>query len=207
MTEEQEYEYDVLDEFLGDVYGMYRQISERRNELEKILGHEISEEVSREFERAEWSLSDTEQAIRGRMNELNEDYCVRDSRYGSHNRWYNKRLAGMAKVAGINYVALDRVKFQDIEDAIRYIQENGLSSLNYNETCEAVKKFEAIRDRERWDKYHEARDIDTFALDLKVAYGDLDAVIEYLRQNGYSGKDMSSTCRGIEAFYEARRIA
>ena len=207
MTEEQEYEYDVLDEFLGDVYGMYRQISERRNELEKILGHEISEEVSREFERAEWSLSDTEQAIRGRMNELNEDYCVRDSRYGSHNRWYNKRLARMAKVAGINYVALDRVKFQDIEDAIRYIQENGLSSLNYNETCEAVKKFEAIRDRERWDKYHEARDINTSALDLKVSYGDLDAVIEYLRLNGYSGKDMPSTCNGIEAFYEARRIA
>ena len=207
MTEEQEYEYDVLDEFLGDVYGMYCQISERRNELEKILGHEISEEVSREFERAEWSLSDTERAIRGRMNELNEDYCVRDSRYSTHSMWYNKRLAGMAKVAGINYVALDRVKFQDIEDAIRYIQENGLSSLNYNETCEAVKKFEEIRDRERWDKYLEARDINTSALDLKVSYAELDAVITYLRANGYAGHDMLSTCAGIEEYYTKKRTA
>ena len=199
MTELQEREYGELDEILSDISAMYDKLEVRREE--------VSENVKQELDRAESQLYDTERAVRGRMNELNEDYCVRDSRYGSNIRIYSKRLAGLAKRAGINYVALDRVNYHDREDAMRYIEDNGLASLNYEATCAAVKKFEEIRREEYWKKYHAAEDINTQALMLKVPYAELDAVIDYLRANGYAGHDMPSTCKGIEKYYAERRIA
>ena len=207
MTEAQEYEYEALDELLEDVYQMYGKIEKRRSGLERTLGHEVSDEAKKEFERTERLLSDAEDAIRGRLNELDEDYCVRTARYGTHSHWYNKRIAELAKAAGVNCVALSLHVFKDEEDAIGYIVDKGLASLNYESTCKAVKEFRAKRDAERWQKYREASDIDSIALDLKVRYADLDAVIEYLRANGFSGCGMSVTCAAIERYYAEKCTA
>ncbi len=197
MTELQEREYEELDEILSDISAMYVELEDR----------EVSESVAHELDKTLRVLFETETAIRGRMNELNEDYCVRDARYSSNIRIYSQRLAGLAKTAGINYVALDRVNYHDREDAMRFIEENGLASLNYEATCTAVKKFEEIRREEYWEKYHAAEDINTQALMLKVPYAELDAVIDYLRRKGYAGHDMPSTCAGIEEYYALKRTA
>ena len=199
MTEIQECEYEVLDEILSDISGMYGKL--------EVESEEISESIAHELNRAVYQLYDTELAIRGRMNELNEDYCVRDGRYGSNGHSYSPKFASMAKAAGINYVALNQVDYRDREDAMRYIEDNGLASLNYEATCAAIKKFREKRNGEYWEKYHAAEDINTQALMLKVSYAELDAVITYLRANGYAGHDMLSTCAGIEEYYTKKRKA
>ena len=202
MTELQEQKYDVLSRVLSNIITMIRVSEEASEELERGLGNEVPEVISREMERVVWQMSDAEQAIRGHLNELNEDYCVNNP-----DTYYNQRLARLARTAGINYVAIDRVNYHDREDAIRYIEENGLASLNYEATCAAVEKFKEIRNREYWEKYHAAEDINTQALMLSVPYAELDAVIEYLRANGYAGHDMPSTCKGIEEYYTLKRTA
>ena len=199
MTEKQEREYEVLDEILSDISAVYEKLEVRRDG--------ISESIANKLDGAASRIYDTELAIRGRLNELNEDYCVRDGRYGSNGRLYSPKFARMAKTAGINYVALERVNYHDREAAMRYIQDNGLASLNYEATCAAVREFEEKRNREYWEKYHAARDLNIQALMLKVLYEELDAVIEYLRANGYAGKDFPLTCDGIEEYYAERRTA
>lgn len=207
MTEAQEYEYEALDGLLEDVYKMYGKIDEHRIGLARVLGREVPDDAEREFVRTERLLSDAEYAIRGRLNELDEDYCVETARHGTHSRWYNRRLACLAKTAGINYVALEQVNYHDVEDAIAYIVKKGLASQKYEATCAAVRKFADKRSAERWEKYDRASDIDTFALDLKVPYAELDAVIEYLRANGLSGQGMPETCEAIERYYADKRTA
>lgn len=202
MTELQGREYDVLNEVLSKLLTVIRETEEASEEMERELGKEVPEGISREMERIVWKASDAERAIRGRLNELNEDYCVNNP-----DTYYSKRLVRLARAAGINYVALDRVDYHDREDAIRYIEDNGLASLNYEATCAAVKKFEEIRREEYWEKYHAAQDINTQALILKVPYAELDAVIKYLRARGFAGHDMPSTCAGIEEYYAGKRTA
>ena len=199
MTELQEREYEILDGILSDISSMYTKL--------EVQSEVISKSIADELLKAEYRLTDTELAIRGRMNELNEDYCLRDGRYGANGHSYSLRFARMAKAAGINYVALEHVNYRDREDAIRYIANNGLASLNYEATRAAIKKFTEIRNREYWEKYRSAQDIDTQALMLKVPYGELDAVIEYLRTRGFSGHDFPSTCAGIEEYYAQKRTA
>lgn len=194
MTELQEHEYDVLSEVLEDVIRIMSETEDMYDGL--------PEGIRAELERIVWQASDAEQAIRGRLNELNEDYCLY-----APGTCYNKRHVKLARAAGINYVALDRVNYRDREDAIRYIKDNGLTSLNYESTCAAVKKFDEIRLKEYCEKYHAAEDINTQALMLAVPYGDLDSVIEYLRVNGYAGHDMPSTYEGIQKYYAEKRIA
>lgn len=202
MTELQGREYDVLNVVLSKLLTVIRETEEASEEMERELGKEVPEGISREMERIVWKASDAEQAIRGRMNELNEDYCV-----NTPDVYYSKRLVRLARTSGINYVALERVNYHDREDAIRYIEDNGLASLNYEATCAAVKKFTEIRDREYWEKYHAAKDINTQALMLKVPYAELDAVIEYLRSRGFAGHNFPSTCAGIEEYYAEKRTA
>lgn len=202
MTELQEREYDVLNKVLSNIFTIIREIEEANEEMERELMQKVPEGISGEMERIVWQASDAERAIRGRLNELNEDYCVNNP-----DTYYSKRHARLARAAGINYVALDRVNYHDREDAIRYIEDNGLASLNYVATCVAVEKFEEIRRKEYWEKYHAAKDINTQALMLKVPYAELDAVIEYLRARGFAGHDMLSTCAGIEEYYAEKRTA
>lgn len=207
MTELQELEYELLNRVLGNLFTIIEKAEESSEEMERELGKRLPKGIADEMLQIVYQTIDTGRAIRGRLNELNEDYCISDGRYGTNGRSYNLRLASKAKSAGINYVALDRLNYRDIEDAIRYIEKKGLASLNYEATCVAVKKFEEIRNEEYWEKYHAAEDINTQALMLKVSYAELDAVITYLRANGYAGHDMLSTCAGIEEYYAKKRTA
>ena len=84
--------------------------------------------------------------LMGRMNELEPDYCAEYERtYGFSTLF--KKEAELARENGVNFVALwEEVPGAESKaEAVAYITEHGLASLNYEATCEAIEEYE--RDR------------------------------------------------------------
>ena len=84
--------------------------------------------------------------LMGRMNELEEDYCAEYERdYGFSTRY--RKEAELARENGVNFVALwEHVASSEGQaEAITYITEHGLASLNYEATCAAIEEYK--RDR------------------------------------------------------------
>ena len=135
MTELQELEYELLNRVLGNLFTIIEKAEESSEEMERELGKRLPrlpKGIADEMLQIVYQTIDTGRAICGRLNELNEDYCISDGRYGTNGCSYNLRLASKAKSAGINYVALDRLNYRDIEDAIRYIEKKGLARIAEN---------------------------------------------------------------------------
>ena len=84
--------------------------------------------------------------LMGRMNELEPDYCAEYERDYGFSTMYRKE-AELARENGVNFVALwEEVPGAESKaEAVAYITEHGLASLNYEATCEAIEEYE--RDR------------------------------------------------------------
>ena len=87
-----------------------------------------------------------ELTLMGRMNELEPDYCAEYERdYGFSTR--HRKEAELAREKGVNFVALwEHVPGAESKaEAVAYITEHGLASLNYDATCAAIEEYK--RDR------------------------------------------------------------
>ena len=84
--------------------------------------------------------------LMGRMNELEPDYCAEYERTYGFSTQYRKE-AELARENGVNFVALwEHVPSSEGKaDAVAYMKEHGLVSLNYEATCDAIEEYK--RDR------------------------------------------------------------
>ena len=93
-----------------------------------------------EYDKLESMLWNVQDCIEGRIEELRPGYCegAYRGRFSGH-----KGMMHYALQEGINYVGLREVYYNDLrcKDAIEYISERGLSSMNYEATCQAVGEF------------------------------------------------------------------
>lgn len=139
-------EYSLCEDRLYDLRRLARVIEEDMPEDEEERNKQSA------FGRVYDLLFKCELILMGRKNELDPDYCARWERWYRFPRTYRKE-AELAREHGVNFVALwENVPSSDGKvEAIEYITENGLSSLNYEATCKAIEEYE--RDRlERWEE-------------------------------------------------------
>lgn len=136
MTEEQEHEYNVCEEKVRDLRHM-------KDTIENDMPEDVTERDKQSaLGRLYDSLEKAEFALMGRMNELDEDYCVRYERNYSISTIFRQE-AERAREAGVNFVALwELVSSRERkEEVIAYLTAKGLASLNYELTCKAIEKY------------------------------------------------------------------
>ena len=87
-------------------------------------------------------LWECELMLMGRMNELEPDYCAEYERTYGFSTMYRKE-AELARENGVNFVALwEEVPGAESKaEAVAYITEHGLASLNYEATCAAIEEY------------------------------------------------------------------
>ena len=91
-------------------------------------------------------LWECELMLMGRMNELEPDYCAEYERTYGFSTMFRKE-AEIARENGVNFVALwEQIPGAESKaDAVAYMKEHGLASLNYEATCAAIEEYK--RDR------------------------------------------------------------
>ena len=94
------------------------------------------DEPTPSFNRAEWLVSDVYDFIEGRLQELDPGYSERTV--------YGKKAKAQARKAlsyGINYQALKGLSYEETERVLKYIEEQGLESMDYEVTRKALKEY------------------------------------------------------------------
>ncbi len=95
-----------------------------------------------DYDKLEVILYQLEDYINGRIEELNPG----SYRQELSGRFYvdrtEREAMRYAKQEGINYVALTLLPKESRIDAIDYIREHGMASLNYEKTCLAAHEYE-----------------------------------------------------------------
>ena len=135
-----ELEYSACEDRVADIRHLMSVIDDDMPEDESEDGKESS--LGRVYD----LLWKCELTLMGRMNELEEDYCARwEKAYGFSTQY--RKEAELARENGVNFVALwEYVPGAESKaEAIGYMKEHGLASLNYEATCAAIKEYE--RDR------------------------------------------------------------
>lgn len=99
-----------------------------------------------EYDSLEAMLCDIQSYVEGRIEELRPGYYegkYENVKYASRGQ---QEMMRYALQEGINYVGLREVSFnpQRCKDAIEYISEHSLASMNYEATCKAVKEYVAV---------------------------------------------------------------
>ena len=139
-----ELEYSVCEDRIEDIRHLMSAIDDDMPE----------DETERQKESALGQVYDllfkAELMLMGRMNELEEDYCARWEKAYGFSTLYRKE-AELARENGVNFVALWEYVHgaESKAEAIRYMKEHGLASLNYEATCAAIEEYERDR-RMRW---------------------------------------------------------
>lgn len=124
-------------------------ISEIRH-MKDLIEDDMPEDVTKStktssFGRVYDLLWECELTLMGRMNELEPDYCAKYERKYFMSE-FHKKEAELARENGVNFVALwEHVPSADVAEVIAYIKANGLASLNYEATCNAIKQYESDR--------------------------------------------------------------
>lgn len=136
MTDEQYEEYGVCEDRLYELRHLKEKI--RCDMPEDETTSDKQSELGRVYD----LLTSAEYALMGRMNELDpENYTSIEREYGFSTMF--KKAILEARKAGINFVALWEKAAWNMEEAMKYIVSNGLASLNYELTCEAIEKYYA----------------------------------------------------------------
>ncbi len=104
-----------------------------------------------EYDSLETMLCDVQSYVEGRIEELRPGYY--EGKYESV-KYASKEQQEMMRYAlqeGINYVGLRKVSFNLLrcKDAIEYISEHRLASMNYEATCNAVEEYLAATFQQR----------------------------------------------------------
>lgn len=82
-------------------------------------------------------LYDLAKYVEGRMQELDRDYSVHEAGECAGLR----KAAEAARAYEINYIALRGLSMKEYYDALEWIYQSGLASMNYEKTCEAINKY------------------------------------------------------------------
>ena len=125
MIEVQEEKY-VWEDLLHSVSKVLSEIGDGRAQVKE----------TDSFDRAEWLMSDVYDFIEGRLQELDPTYSERKA--------WNPKARAQAKKAlsyGINYQAFKGVPYEETDRALKYIEANGLESMNYEATRKALSEF------------------------------------------------------------------
>ena len=104
-----------------------------------------------EYDNLESMLCDVQKYVEGRIEELRPGYY--EGKYESVH-YASRRQQEMMRYAlqeCINYVGLHEVFFNPLQckDAIEYIVEHKLASMNYEATCKAVDEYLAVTFQQR----------------------------------------------------------
>ena len=133
------YRLEAVKDALAQVF---YQLDESRRESIR----ETGDALKPEYDNIEYMLSNVQNLIEGRIQELNPYYSE------DQHSWCNEDAPMMvqmrqAREKGINYVALQGLSTEECDHAIRYISEHGLASMNYEATREALQEF---RKKDPW---------------------------------------------------------
>lgn len=130
------YRWEKLNE---QVRHLIDSVQESRSDHER----ESHDAITPEYDSLETMLCDVQEYVEGRIEELRPGYY--EGKYESVN-YASSRQQEMMRYAlqeGINYVGLRKVSYnsQLCKDAIEYIMEHRLASMNYGATCKAVEEY------------------------------------------------------------------
>ena len=139
MTEAESMEYSTWRERLADIERMKSQIVDcDKEDTIKDYGGEMEQAT---FDRVEALLEEIEWRIKGRLNELDDGYCLED--FNAKREWWNLRPeAEYAQQLGINYVAIAHEGlYSERRKVMDYIATNSLASMSYDTTVAAVRQY------------------------------------------------------------------
>lgn len=145
-------EFETLEDRLKEIYRLMSGIEDDRDELISIYG---DDECRPEFDRLCIMLDGVCDRMLGRMNELDSEYPLS----WNGQRWFGSRQKEAKKAceAGINFVALMWQYLPGgFDECIEYISREGLASLNYDKTLEAVKCYQEWARNQAQSKIQEA---------------------------------------------------
>lgn len=140
QEEKREIEFSACEEKLDEI-----------RHLKDSFEYEMKEDVSDDNKQSTFGriwdvLEQAEFALMGRMNELEPDYCCEYERnYGISISKMYRRYAVIAREKGINFVAIWKDALYEFDEKVEYITSHGLASLNYEKTCDALKRYEDWR--------------------------------------------------------------
>ena len=124
-----EMEINLWKDLLEGVSSLLNDICDKRAKVQ-----DNWDEPTPSFNRAEWLVSDVYDFIEGRLQELDPVYSERTV-YGK------KAQARKALSYGINYQALKGLSYEETERVLKYIEEQGLESMDYEVTRKALKEY------------------------------------------------------------------
>lgn len=144
------YEACNWQDLLEKLRDVLNQLDDNRTSYRRETG-----ESTEEYDRAEKLLYVVHSYMRGRIQELDHDYCENRFRNPYRSKFEYEMMA-YARQEGINYVALEEVyPAERRKDVIEYIMETGKASMKYEKTCEAVRDYEREvlgRRRDEWKR-------------------------------------------------------
>ena len=141
MTDAEIIEYDIWQERLREIERIsYHVMEYDKEDVIRAYGGNMLQPT---FDRVGEMLEEIAWKIKGRLNELDDCYCVDD--YYAKDEWWNHRSeAEYAQQLGINYVALKHERlYSEADRAMDYIAKNKLASTSYDKTLKAVKQYQA----------------------------------------------------------------
>ena len=146
------YEWEKLRRSIGHVLC---QIDDSRSDTKKLTG----ERKTPEFDNLESLLMNVHDYISGQIEELMPGWHKREQELRFHALPKEREVLASALAEGINAVALARLCTSQMFEAIEYIRDHRLASMNYEASCRAVCEYEearrnAIRESEAlsWNK-------------------------------------------------------
>ena len=146
------YEWKKLRESIGHVLC---QIDDSRSDTKKLTG----ESQTPEFDNLESLLMSVHDYISGQIEELMPGWHKREQELRFHALSEEREVLASALSEGINAVALARLCTSQMFEAIEYIRDHRLASMNYEASCRAVCEYEEARrcaildaERQNWNR-------------------------------------------------------
>lgn len=124
-------EIELWENLSREVSKVLSSICSSRNKVECSLQASTSS-----FDRAEHMMAEVYDFIDGRLQEIDPEYSERKA-------WGSKQKAQARKALsyGVNYQAFKGMPSEEMDRAFSYISKNGLSSMNYEATRQAILQF------------------------------------------------------------------
>ena len=144
LRQSDSYRWEELNEQLSH---LIYSVQDSRSDHER----ESHDAITPEYDSLEAMLSNVQSYVEGRIEELRPGYYegkYENVHYASSEQ---REMMRYALQEGINYVGLHEVFFNPLQckDAIEYIVEHKLASMNYEATCKAVDEYLSVTFRQR----------------------------------------------------------
>lgn len=144
LRESDSYRWEELNDQLRHLIAC---VQESRSKCER----ESQEIGTSEYDSLESMLYDVQNYVEGRIEELRPGYYERKYESVHYASMRQQEMMRYALQEGINYVGLHEVFFNPLQckNAIEYIVEHRLASMNYEATCKAVDEYLSVTFQQR----------------------------------------------------------